>query len=468
MTPAAGRTAAARCRAYRTAPLASVRGVYRVGVAGADRRGAGGLNGAGAHVFESGEDRLVEHAVRPGRGGGGEDADNPLFTHPDDMASAIDEARQGAVDYRQSTRVDRRQRERMMTHGPVADGRSMRPRRATRLDVARLAGTSTAVVSYVINNGPRPVADETRARVLAAVKELDYRPNALARSLRAQRTHALGLIVPDLANPFFAELARSIEMKGSEYGEALLLGNSLDAEERERQYVRTFLEYRVDGLIIVPVGDGRKSRPELVNSEIPIVVLDRCVPGLAVPTILPDNVEGARLATEHLLEHGYGDVACLAGPQDLSTADERLAGWAAALDDAGVANRRRLVVRSPFGRKAGYLAARELLSEKSRPRSLFASSDEQAFGVLRAAAQLKLRVPDDLAVVGFDGLQHSRSTVPQLTTMRQPLEQAGELAVHILHDNATDRGGEILRLPVTLQRGGSCGCEEDLEEGDTQ
>jgi LacI family transcriptional regulator, galactose operon repressor len=353
----------------------------------------------------------------------------------------------------------------MTTHDSAAGGPA-RSRPATRRDVARLAGTSTAVVSYVINNGPRRVADETQARVLAAVKELDYRPNALARSLRAQRTQALGLIVPDLANPFFAELARSIEMQGFEYGEALLLGNSMGAEERERQYVRTFLEYRLGGLIIVPVGDGRMSRAELLSSEIPVVVLDRYVPGLAAPTILPDNVEGARAATMHLLEHGYAEVACMAGPPDLPTADERLAGWAAALDQAGVAEDRRVVVRSQFGRKASYLAARELLARRKRPRSLFASSDEQAFGVLRAAAQLKLRVPEDLAVVGFDGLQHSRSAVPQLTTMRQPFEEAGAIAVRILHHNVADAGAQILRLPVTFQRGGSCGCEEDLEEGD--
>lgn len=337
-------------------------------------------------------------------------------------------------------------------------------RRATRADVAQMAGTSTAVVSYVINDGPRPVAPETAERVRAAIRDLNYRPNAVARSLRLQRTRALGLVVPDLANPFFAELASAIEMNAAEYGQALLLGNSLDSEEREARNLRTFGDFRVDGLIIVPVVSGSGSLSLLRDLDMPVVVLDRLVPGAAAPTVLPDNVAGARAATEHLLEHGYSEVGCIAGPATILTAQERLQGWREAIAAAGLPTAERYMVRSEFDRDAGYRAALELLSQPQRPRALFVSSDEQAFGVLKASAKLGLGVPGELALVGFDGLHHSRSTVPSLATMRQPFERYGELAVSLIHQHTVGMS-EITRLPVTLQSGGTCGCSDDREEG---
>ena len=337
-------------------------------------------------------------------------------------------------------------------------------RRPTRADVAEMAGTSTAVVSYVINDGPRPVASETAERVRAAIRDLNYRPNAVARSLRLQRTRALGLVVPDLANPFFAELASTIEMNAAAYGQALLLGNSLDSEEREARNLRTFGDFRVDGLIIVPVASGGGSLALLNDLDMPVVILDRPVPGSGAPTVLPDNAAGARAATEHLLEHGYRTIGCIAGPEAIPTAEERLEGWRLAMLDADLPASERFVVRSEFDRDAGYRAAITLLSHPAAPRALFVSSDEQAFGVLKAAAKLGLRVPEDLAIIAFDGLHHSRSTVPSLATMRQPFEQYGELAVGLLQQ-ASAGGEEITRLPVTLQRGGTCGCHDDSEVG---
>jgi LacI family transcriptional regulator len=337
-------------------------------------------------------------------------------------------------------------------------------RRATRADVAEMAGTSTAVVSYVINNGPRRVAPATAERVRAAIQELGYRPNAVARSLRLQRTRALGLVVPDLANPFFAELASAIEMYASGYGEALLLGNSLDSEERETENLRTFVDYRVDGLIVVPVTSGGGSLSLLHELDMPVVIVDRTVPGVSAPTVLPDNVAGAEQATEHLIAHGYASVGCIAGPADIFTAEERLQGWHTAVRRAGLPADERLVARSEFDRDAAYRAAITLLSAPAAPRALFVSSDEQAFGVLRACAKLGLRVPGDLALVGFDGLRHSRSTVPRLATMRQPFQRFGELAVELVHRQPPPTS-EITRLPVTLQTGGTCGCADDAEEG---
>lgn len=334
----------------------------------------------------------------------------------------------------------------------------------TRDDVARLAGTSTAVVSYVVNGGPRPVSAATRDRVLRAIETLDYRPNALARSLRARRTRALGLIVPDLANPFFGELARAVEEQGFADGNALLVGNSMGNEEQERSYVELFLEYRVGGLIIVPVGAAQPSTARLRQSSVPVVVLDRFVSGLNAPTVLPDNIGGAAAATTHLLEHGFEDVACMAGPGGLVSSEERVQGWARAMDAAAPGVPRRAVVRTSFGRAAGYLAALDLLRQPAPPRALFVASDEQAFGVLRAAADVGVRVPQDLAVVGFDGLEEAAFTVPGLTTVRQDVTAAGRLAVRILGDRECHHADGPVRLPVQLCVRGSCGCEDRLEK----
>ncbi len=352
----------------------------------------------------------------------------------------------------------------MSSRAGAAKGRGTR-RYPTRDEVARLAGTSTAVVSYVVNDGPRPVSAATKERVLEAIEALGYRPNALARSLRARRTQAIGLIVPDLANPFFGELGRWVEDRGFDGGNALLVGNSMGSEEREQRYVELFLQYRVAGLILVPIGDGRASAQRLRESAVPVVVLDRPVPGLAVPAVLPDNVAGAAAATRHLLEHGYSEVACLAGPDGLASSEERVEGWSRALDEALVPMSGRLLLRTAFGRAAGYRGALELLDRADRPRAVFVASDEQAFGVLRAAAHRGIRVPEDLAVIGFDGLEQAAFTVPGLTTMRQDVRAAGELAVRTLTDRSPQPAARTVRLPVRLCLRGSCGCPDKLEEG---
>lgn len=331
----------------------------------------------------------------------------------------------------------------------------------TRADVARLAGTSTAVVSYVVNGGPRRVAPETAARVRAAIETLRYRPNAVARSLRMQRTGVIGLIVPDLANPFFAELASSVERGAAQYGGALFVGNSAESEEREARNVQTFAEHRVDGLVIVPVRAALKPAVARTLLELPAVVLDRMLAGVKAPTLVPDNAGGARTATEHLFAHGYASVGCIAGPESVPAAQERLKGWRDAIRAKGLSPAQAPLVRSPFDRDAGARAAIEILSLPRPPRALFVSSDEQAFGVLHAAAELGLRVPEDLAIVSFDGVRHSRSTVPTLSTMRQPFEAFGELAVRIIRAPG-EHAARITRLPVALRIGESCGCQPGL------
>lgn len=339
--------------------------------------------------------------------------------------------------------------------------------KATRNDVARLAGTSPAVVSYVVNDGPRPVAAETRARVEAAIEQLGYRPNALARSLRGNRTNVIGLLVPDNSNPFFAELARAIEDHAHAAGYAVLLANAIGDDARELRYARTMVEQRVEGLVLSSAGHSSEVVRELTDAHVPLVMVDRQVPGIAAHVLSVDNEGGGRAATRHLIEHGHERIACIAGPGDLAPAADRHRGWSRALTEAGLRDADELLVRSEFNRAGGYAAAKELLSRPQRPTALFACTDQQAIGALRAIAEAGLSVPGDVAVVGFDGIAEGTYTNPPLATVRQPIRQLGERAVELLLENL--RGGAPLRehdevMPVVLAPNESCGCTGRAEE----
>jgi LacI family transcriptional regulator len=336
-----------------------------------------------------------------------------------------------------------------------------------RRDVADRAGISPAVVSYVLNGGPRKVAPETRDRVLAAVAELGYQPNAIARSLRVNRTMTLGLLVPDNSNPFFAELARAVEEAAFAAGYTLLIGNATEDEDRQTAYVRTFLARQVDGLLLVPAHGPVSCLDELTGSDRPWVVLDRRIAGNApIPAtqILVDNAGGARAATEHLLGHGRQVVGCIAGPRDVHPTTDRVAGWRSALTAAGVDAAAAPIRHVAFGRDAGYRATRELC-EADRPDALFVASDEQALGALRALADLGLRCPEDVAVVSFDGIAASAYATPGLSTMAQPFAELGRRSIAALLDRVEEPDDQSRDevLPVRLVARGSCGCPEPAQ-----
>lgn len=323
-------------------------------------------------------------------------------------------------------------------------------------------------MSYVLNGGPRAVAPQTRARVLAAIKELDYQPNGIARSLRTSRTMTLGLVIPDSSNPFFAELARAIEDAAFESGYTLLVGNATEDEDRQTTYVRTFLQRQVDGLLLVPTHGPVKCVTELRNWNGPWVLLDRRVKHLTgVSQLLVDSRGGAQFATQHLLGHGRSNVACIAGPVDVTTTQDRVAGWRKALAEAGRRPLTSMIRHVPFGRWASYQAALDLFTAR-RPDAVFVASDEQAVGVLRALAELGMRCPDDVAVVSFDGIASSAYTVPTLTTMAQPFAQLGQLSISrlIARIGDPDAEPETSVLPVSLVVRRSCGCSDVLSGQD--
>lgn len=324
----------------------------------------------------------------------------------------------------------------------------------TARDVAERAGTSTAVVSYVFNNGPRPVAPSTRQRVLDAAAELQYRPNALARALSAGRTFSIGIVVPHIRNPYFAALAEQLEAGTRARNHLLLIGDSGGDAAQEQSHLTSFIERQVDGIVLVSV----RSQPELVGLDtagIPVVALHRMPDGSPASSLSIDSVAAAETATSHLVEHGYRSIGVLTGPIGSPGTEEHLIGVAEATRGRGVQVDHRT---SEISRYHATEVTSSWLAEEGRPRALYCATDEQAFGVLFAAWRAGLSVPDDLAVLGGDGTAECAVTIPPMSAIQRPVPQLASRAIELLLDAAQGQGAVTITLPHELVRRESCGC----------
>jgi LacI family transcriptional regulator len=333
--------------------------------------------------------------------------------------------------------------------------------RVTREDVARAAGVSTAVVSYVLNEGSRPIAEATRQKVLRAMAEVGYRPNGIARALASGSTRTLGLIVPELANQFFATLANALEAEASRHGLVLLLGDSAERVERERELVQTFVDRQIDGLIYVGVG-AHDAIDIATAAQLPVVVLDRVTDDERVASVSIDNVGGARSATEHLLGHGCRGVGAVLGPGQLPTSQARLEGWRQAMAAGGAVADDRFLRWAPFTKSGGYDAGMSLLRGEERPDGLFVASEDQALGLLCAAATLGVPVPDLLAVISFDGTQASQFSVPPLSTVAPRFDELARRTIALLRTPpGAPASAETSPSDLIVRR--SCGCRWPTE-----
>jgi LacI family transcriptional regulator len=315
----------------------------------------------------------------------------------------------------------------------------------TRNDVAEYAGVSTAVVSYVVNEGPRKVAPETRERVLEAIRVLGYRPNATARALRIGTTRTFGLITPDGGNPLFAELAKAIDKAAASRGYVVLQTSADGDPATERAKIAELVMRQVSGLLLVAPHED----PELTDAEVPAIAINRVLP--TVSSVRPAYREGARRGVDHLVEHGHRVIGLVIGG---TGHPERELGWQDGLEAAGLEP--GPIARTTFSRAGGRAAMITLLQATNRPTAVFASSDLQAVGVLSALHEAGLRVPEDVAVVAFDGTAETEYSWPPLTVVRQPLERMAEAAVSRLIDG--EQAIEAMTFPTELIVRKSCGC----------
>jgi LacI family transcriptional regulator len=321
-------------------------------------------------------------------------------------------------------------------------------------EVAALAGVSVGTVSNVLNNRPS-VSPAVAERVKAAVAELGYIPNALARQLRAGQSRTIALVVLDVTNPFFADVARGAEERAAEAGYVALVGSTNNSGARENAYIEQFREQRVAGVVITPASAGAHATERLREAGIPVVVIGAAVPDSAVPSVSVDDVKGGYLAASHLLEQGRHSLAFVAGPLDIPQVRDRLTGAQQAVARYPDADLQVFEVDDMT-----VLAGRALASERflhtPRPTGIFAANDLLALGVLQALTmQSSVRVPEDVALVGFDDIDFAAAAVVPLSSVRQPARELGYRAADILLRGDAGAAQQILFQPELIERASS-------------
>jgi LacI family transcriptional regulator len=294
-------------------------------------------------------------------------------------------------------------------------------------DVAKLAGVSMATVSRVLN-GTAHVSSEVASRVRAAIEELHYQPSHAARTLQTNRSRIIGLLITDIQNPFFTTLIRGVEDIAQRNGYSVILCNSGEDSEKERQYVEVLCAERVAGAIVVSTSERQRALKLFREHGIPIVAVDRRIVGLEADAVLVDNVRGAREAVAHLLANGYRRIGVITGPLTTTTGQERLEGYRQALREAGIEPNAQLERYGSFKETSGHQLANELLDLDPAVDALFVANNLMTLGALEALYQRNLRIPDDIAIVGFDEMPWAALSAISLTTVIQPVYEIGSTA----------------------------------------
>jgi len=320
---------------------------------------------------------------------------------------------------------------------------------STMKDVARLAGVSTSTVSHVINNN-RFVSDGVREKVEQAIRHLNYAPSALARSLKINQTHTIGMLLTTSSNPFYAEVVRGVEESCYQRGYSLILCNTAGDEERMNRSLETLMQKRVDGLLMMCT-ESHLPSADILNRypSIPTVMMD-WAPFEGRGDIIQDNaLLGGELATQHLIDCGYTRIACIAGPQDKTPARMRLEGYRNAMTKSGLEILPGYVVNGDFEFQGGYNGMVELLALETPPEAVFTSNDAMAVGVYHALYQAGMRIPQQMAVMGYDDIELARYLTPPLSTIHQPKDALGELAIDTLIHRLSDPDASQQTLVLT-------------------
>jgi LacI family transcriptional regulator len=333
----------------------------------------------------------------------------------------------------------------------------MNKKKATVYTVAEHAGVSIATVSRTLA-GSRKVAPTTRQRVMQAVEDLNFEPNPSARRLAYKKTETIALVFPDISGPFYSTVIRGVEQEAGRHNHNVLIYGT-HGKEGSGRYLRT-LSSKVDGLIIMARSVDEDSLWSLERQGVPFVLLGHSNGQIQCSTIEVDNEAGAYKSAAHLLEHGHQRIGIITGPENSPDNKGRLQGYQKALLDAGISLPQKMIIPGNFKYEGGRIAIHELLESNSRPTAVLTANDEMAIGAMDAARQRNLRVPEDLAVIGFDDIQMAALTHPSLTTVRQPMQLLGEAAVTLLFDQLQNSNGlprhEVLDTELVVRQ--SCGC----------
>jgi LacI family transcriptional regulator len=335
----------------------------------------------------------------------------------------------------------------------------------TLREVGKLAGVSAMTVSRVIN-GRHGVDPETQRRVEDAIAELDYVPNRIARGLISKKTQTIGLIVPDVVNPFFGPVVRGAETAARRAGYRVLLCNSEGDLRLEREYIEDLVAHRVEGLLLAPASDhSRHSVFPLIRGGFPLVLLDRALPDSDCDLIVSDSASGARRLVEHLIAVGHRSIAHITDADDTSTGRERLRGYREALESAGISYAEDMVFRTTVDQIGGYRATQQVLGLDPLPTAIFTVNNMTVVGAMQALRERGLAVPDDMGLVCFDDVEHLAVLSPFLTVIDQPAETFGSLGAQLLLERIAGKAGQksrriVLQTDLVVRQ--SCGAKSGV------
>ena len=298
-------------------------------------------------------------------------------------------------------------------------------------DVAELAGVHPSTVSRVINDDSR-ISEKTREKVFLIIKKLGYTPNAIARGLKTKRTHTLGMLIPDITNPFFAEIARGVEDAANKNDFNIILCNTDDRLKKERTYLEILRGKRVDGLILGTAHIKDKSILELEKNNFPYILVSRNIEGLDKNCVIVDDEAGGIMAAEYLIKLGHRRIAHITGPLKTRSALNRLKGYKLTLKKHEIEYEDELVGEGDFRIKGGYQVMKRFLKLAEPPTAIFAANDLLALGAMQAIQKKNFHIPEDFSVIGFNDIELASFIYPALTTIRQPMLEMGALAVKML------------------------------------
>jgi LacI family transcriptional regulator len=318
----------------------------------------------------------------------------------------------------------------------------------TIVDVAKLAEVSIATVSNVIRETAR-VSPKLRERVEKAIRDLEYHPNGVARSLKVKQTGMLGMVVPDITNPFFAGIIRGAEDKASERGYLLVTANTDEHIQRERNVISALRSRCMDGILLAsaPGKDGSHIRSAM-QAGIPIVSFDRATPGVKTDAVLLDNVHGSRECVCHMIDAGYREIAVITGSLNLQSARERLRGYKLAVKSRSFEVTSDLILEGDFRQESGYRICKELLNRKKRPTAIFSCNGVMALGALQALKEANVSCPEEIGLATFDDLAGDLFFHPRLTAVRQPSYDIGAHAATLLMNRVE---GKLKGDPVVMR-----------------
>ncbi|MCR1899541.1 LacI family transcriptional regulator [Irregularibacter muris] len=335
-------------------------------------------------------------------------------------------------------------------------------------EVAKKAGVSVATVSRVLNH-PHTVSSPTMELVLATMEKMQYTPNGLARSLALNRSSTIALLIPNILNPLYPQVAKGIEDVAHQKGYNILLCNTEEKQDKEQDYVEMLLEKRVDGIILTASQLKEKDIQKIKNQNIPLVLIGRNIENMEANMVFTDYYMGAYQMTQHLIEIGYREIAHITGLKCQEESKEKLRGYERAIQEAGISLKNNWIIEGDNEIEGGYLGAKKLLRLKEPPQAIFAANDLMAIGAIDAIKSNGLTIPGDIAIVGFDDIKMASLVEPKLTTISQPVYKMGLIAARLLFESIESKHNEeefnqkIFLQPKLMVRK-SCGHEDRVRE----